>query len=912
MKKTLSLLLALLLILGVFSSVSAYSGTAPTVALELSDPSKTSFAVGEEVKLKVVAYNQDYFSLGFVLSFPSASLKLKTNSSGSVTTGSVFGSIFYVDEFVPNGLYTSAAGVAVLDDANARVGNVFPVSQAGGNTDRVKNSSDTYYIPASASGYTVCTVSFIAKQAYTINKNDFAFVDHSSVATAAGSSHILVMNVSGEKKAVTAYIDLPTPAAANTAPKFKVGVTGTDVKNISAGATVDVNLSDIFEDAEDTTLSYKVSTDNSSFSTASVSGGIYTSSAYQAAGTNHLYFKAVDSGSLESTDVYHVTINVSAAPPTNTQPRIIATDVNAARTVEKTLPETFSLDLTTIFADSEQTSFSYSVKEGVGAYAPCTSPYTKTAAGAYTLKFKANDGSLDSPEFTVNLTINPANNIPKRKAGVPAAPTSTIEIDEGTAYTLKLTDIFTDDDSADVSKLTFKVKIDSASSFSAAAVRSGTYSNNALSVGTHTLVFLASDGKVDSTESYTVTVKVNALPINHAPKFKASVTTTDTKNITKGESVSISKTLLDNVFTDDDTSDILSYKVSTNGISYSPVAFVSGNYVKTYDSVGNNNHLYFKANDGTLDSTDVYTVTVNVSAAPNNRPTRKSSAAATANAEVEVGKNYTLDLSTIFTDPDGDNMTYKVRIGTNPAVTAAKNYSYKPTIAANYTLVFTAVDSKNAESTDTYTVTLTANPAAPTNHAPIAQSPTARTAAITLGETYKLELAKMFTDADGDTLTYNVKIGSGVVQKITSSSYTYAPNAVGTYTLGVTASDKAATSGEITIKLTVSISPEQALADAKKNAISSLSDYIRDFSKYSDETAAEMKQIIEAAKTEIEAAQSIADVEQIERTAKADLDKLKGNSEYEGFEMLVSFVIKLVARIIALLRSFFGFDAIIH
>ncbi|MBQ6663593.1 MAG: hypothetical protein IJM69_08665, partial [Firmicutes bacterium] len=91
----------------------------------------------------------------------------------------------------------------------------------------------------------------------------------------------------------------------------------------------------------------------------------------------------------------------------------------------------------------------------------------------------------------------------------------------------------------------------------------------------------------------------------------------------------------------------------------------------------------------------------------NNAPALAEGVAATAESEATAGEAYTLDLSTIFTDVDGDELTYTVSVNEGEAVAAAASYSYTPEAAGTYTLVFKANDGK-ADSEDTYTVTLTA------------------------------------------------------------------------------------------------------------------------------------------------------------------------------------------------------------
>ena len=102
----------------------------------------------------------------------------------------------------------------------------------------------------------------------------------------------------------------------------------------------------------------------------------------------------------------------------------------------------------------------------------------------------------------------------------------------------------------------------------------------------------------------------------------------------------------------------------------------------------------------------VYTVTV-VQNVPQTPPALSDGVAAAAAANVSVNQPYTVDLSKIFTDVNGDPLTYLVSVNGGAFEPTAANYTYTPTAAGTTTLVFKANDG-HADSTDTYTVTLTA------------------------------------------------------------------------------------------------------------------------------------------------------------------------------------------------------------
>lgn len=104
------------------------------------------------------------------------------------------------------------------------------------------------------------------------------------------------------------------------------------------------------------------------------------------------------------------------------------------------------------------------------------------------------------------------------------------------------------------------------------------------------------------------------------------------------------------------------------------------------------------ANDGEAQS---YTFKVEQEGA-NRAPTIRGDAA--AEATLEVGMSYTLDLSKIFVDVNGDELTYQVSVNGAKAAAAAPSYTYTSDAAGTVTLAFTASDG--TLTSEPYTVTL--------------------------------------------------------------------------------------------------------------------------------------------------------------------------------------------------------------
>lgn len=80
----------------------------------------------------------------------------------------------------------------------------------------------------------------------------------------------------------------------------------------------------------------------------------------------------------------------------------------------------------------------------------------------------------------------------------------------------------------------------------------------------------------------------------------------------------------------------------------------------------------------------------------------------TATAEIELDEQYSLDLSKVFKDKNGDDLSYKVSVDGAAAVAADESYVFTPSEAKEYTLAFTASDA--TATSEAYTVKLTVKP----------------------------------------------------------------------------------------------------------------------------------------------------------------------------------------------------------
>lgn len=463
----------------------------------------------------------------------------------------------------------------------------------------------------------------------------------------------------------------------NYRPVRKSGITNTGTDQVPVKNAYHLDLSTIFEDPDTDSLTYKVKVNNSIADVAQESYEYIP----QTAGVYTLEFTAND-GMVDSADTYTVTLTAL-----NTAP-VRKSGVPASDSINMVVNTAFSLNLNDVFEDADSDTLSYKVKiNGQTEQAAVSSySYTPTATGTYTLEFKANDGHDDSADtYTVTLNAVAPNTPPARKTGVSDTKEETVPVKK--ACDINLNEIFED---ANGDSLSYKVKVNGGAETAA----DGNYSYTPSSAGTHTLVFRAYDGSADSIDTYTVILTA----VNTPPVRRSEVGESISDNVTIGKTYALD---LSTIF-EDENQDPLTYKVKIDGgteetvsMPYSINPTISGTYT-----------LVFKAYDGFSDSTDTYTVILNVKE-PNRTPARAAGVEESESITIPVNSSIVRNLANIFEDPDGDPLTYKVKVDSNPEVAANGNFTYIVPAVGAHTLVFKANDG-TVDSTQTYTVYITA------------------------------------------------------------------------------------------------------------------------------------------------------------------------------------------------------------
>ena len=188
-------------------------------------------------------------------------------------------------------------------------------------------------------------------------------------------------------------------------------------------------------------------------------------------------------------------------------------------------------------------------------------------------------------------------------------------------------------------------------------------------------------------------------------------------------------------------------------------------------------------------------------AAANNAPTTVGTI---SDQTLKVsGTDATIEVSSYFSDPDGDTLTYTAT-SSDTAIATVSVASATVTISAvavgTATISVTATDPDSETAEQTISVTVKQQNRAPTTVGTISD----QTLKVS-GTDATIEVSSYFSDPDGDTLTYTATSSDTAVATVSvaSATVTISAVAVGTATISVTATDPDSETAEQTISVTV-------------------------------------------------------------------------------------------------------------
>ncbi len=484
------------------------------------------------------------------------------------------------------------------------------------------------------------------------------------------------------------------------------------------------------------------------------------------------YFARDSANSETSATPATVTITVTAVPD--------APVANAAQISTAEDTPIVNGQLTASDADNDPLTYSQGATvatHGVVVINPNgTFSYTPTANyfGSDTFSFKVNDGTFNSADATVSVTITSVND-------VPVANPLSINLNEDTPFNGNLT-------GSDVegSPLTYSQGSVIAAHGFATINPDGSfnYTPQTNYNGPDSFTFRVNDGTAFSSEA---TVTVSVASINDVPVAIPLTLSTNEDTVLNG-----------NLIGTDGESSPLTYSAGSVAAAHGVVVINPSNGLFTYTPNANYNgpdSFSYKVNDGTFNSLDAL---VSITVVPQNDfPVAVPSSVTTAE-DTPVGGLLTA------TDGDGNPLTFSIG-SISPAhgtVTVTSNGVFIYTPSADFhgsdSFTFKANDGTSDSAEATVTITVTS-----VNDAPVAV-PTS----ISVTKNIVFNGILVATDADNDPLSYSagsVSAAHGTVVILLNGTYTYTPfaNYTGPDAFTFKANDGTVNSNEALVSVTV-------------------------------------------------------------------------------------------------------------
>ena len=663
------------------------------------------------------------------------------------------------------------------DGASGTLGVIAPITLTAGDSAQIVNLS-TYFLNGGALTYTA--VSTDPSKATASVAGTIATI----TPVAEGTTTIMVTASDSEGSTSTQTIVVVVTAAPNQAP-VAVG-TILPVTLTAGDSTQTVNLSTYFSDPDDDRLTYTAVSADTRVATIVMSSAVITITP-MAEGTTTVTVTAND-GSLTATQTIVVLVN----PPPNRAPVASGTIVPVTLTAGDSPT---NLDVSTYFSDPDgdrltYTAVSSDTSKATVSVSGAIITITPVAEGTTTIMVMVQDLEGLTITQAIAVTVNPAPN----RAPVTSGTITPITLIAGASPTnLDVSTYFSDPDGDRLGYTAVSANT---------RVATVTVSNAIVTIspaaagGTMVMVI------VQDTDGLTVTQNI-AVTVNPAPnRAPVAVGTIAPITLTAGAST---QTVDVSIYFSDPDGDRLGYTAASANTGVATVTVSDATITITPVAEGATT-VTVTTNDGNLTATQ--TISILVNPAPNRAPM----AAGTIDPLTLIaGASPTnVDVSTYFSDPDGDRLTYTaVSANTRVATVTVSNaiVTISPVDAGGTMVMVIVQDTEGL--TVTQNIAVTVNPAP--NRAPVAVGTIAPITLTAGASTQTVDVSIYFSDPDGDRLGYTAASANTGVATVTVSNdtITITPVAEGATTVTVTANDGNLNTTQ-TIPILVNSAPNRA------------------------------------------------------------------------------------------------------
>ena len=602
-------------------------------------------------------------------------------------------------------------------------------------------------------------------------------------------------------------------AEANQAP---TAVGTIPALTMNAGDSATVNVSHYFWDPDGDTLTYSATSSNISVATVSVSASTATIQRV-ALGTATITVTANDPGALTATQTFAVTVVNRApttvgsigVPPLNVGSGLVSVTIGADSHFSD--PDGDALTYTASSSDTSVATFKwYGTSLSISA----------AGAGTATITVTATDpGGLTATQ-SVSVTVSGGSNTAPTAVG--SIPAQTLSVGD-TDVTVHFDGYFSDPDG----DVLLYGATSSNSAVVSVSVSASMATLSAVATGTATITATATDpGGLTATQSISVTVNAAS---NRAP---TTVGTIPSQTLTVGGSDATVQ--LSSYFSDPD-GDVLLYGATSSNSAVVSVSVSASMATLSAVATGTATITATATDPGGLTATQSISVTVN--AASNRAPTTVGTIP--SQTLTVGGSDATVQLSSYFSDPDGDVLLYGATSSNSTVVSVSVSASMATLSAVGMgtaTIIATVTDPGGLTATQSISVTVNAA----SNRAPVVVL-AIQVHTLQLNDSHGIAVQSYFSDPDGDTLTYSASSSdTGVATfRWTDTSLTFLSVAAGTATITITATDPGGLTATQNVSITVSAGsntapttvgtiPAQTLTVGGSDATVQLSGYFSD------------------------------------------------------------------------------------
>ena len=526
-------------------------------------------------------------------------------------------------------------------------------------------------------------------------------------------------------------------------------------EEVDLGDTESVSMTFYFDDPDRDDLTYLAETSNPAVATVSTSGRRVVIEGV-AKGTARITVVARDPGGLEARQLFGVTVP-------NSEPE----EVGSIPEFTLDVGETTSIDLHSYFTDPDGDPLTYTAEVFFDDRARATiSGSVMTVEGledgGTSITVTARDPEGEEARQRTRVEVIQPNRPPE---STDVIPDQTLE--PGDDYWFLAFGYFDDPDG---DRLTYSAETSDAS-VATITVSGSRVTIEAVAEGTATVTVSASDPDGLTAEQQ-VGVTVQTETGNQAPTPAGTI---GGQTIDAGNSVTVD---VSSSFTDPDD-DQLNYAATTSNASVATASVADSRVTISAVSRGTATVTVTARDPGGLSARQRIRVTV-----PNRTPTGGSIPAQVIAADGAAN----VALSSYFTDPDGDRLTYRGSSNDTGVATASvvgSTLTIRPVASGATAVSVTARDQGGL--TASQDVAVTVPPRA--NRAPSGVTIPAQT--LTEGGSVTLDLSAYFTDPDGDPLMFAGSSDSDGVATagVIGNTLTIRAVASGTATVTATATD---------------------------------------------------------------------------------------------------------------------------